>query len=187
MPASEAERLEKPERLQWLPPDEVLASLPLQPGMTVADIGAGTGYFSLPIAKAIGAKGKVFAVDIQHEMLTLLRHKLDRPDAPRNVELVHGEAQATTLENQSCDLIFLANVWHELPNHNAALQEINRVRKLGATLAVLDWRPDVEQPPGPPLEHRIAAAVVRQDLETHGLKCEQSFNIGLFSYMVLAR
>ncbi len=67
---TEAHKLEDPERLKWLPPAEILAHLRLGPGMKVADIGAGTGYFSIPIARAVGALGHVFAVDLQPEIWT---------------------------------------------------------------------------------------------------------------------
>jgi ubiquinone/menaquinone biosynthesis C-methylase UbiE len=187
MPASNAHRLDDPERLRFLPPDAVLNRLPLKPGIVVADVGAGTGYFSLPIARAIGIGGKLFAVDVQHEMLELLQQKLGRPDTPSNIVLVHGEAKTTTLDDHSCDLVFLANVWHELPDHAAALMEIRRILKPGGTLAIVDWRPDTEHPPGPPVEHRISADNVCRDLESHGFECDAPFKVGQYSYMALAK
>src|SRR5689334_18193385 len=94
-PAS-AHKLEDPERLTWMPPDEVVALLGISRGIDVADIGAGTGYFALPIAVA-AAPGRVFAVDLQPEMLKLLDQKLGAPEAPDNIQLVEGDASATTL------------------------------------------------------------------------------------------
>src|ERR1039458_9895939 len=85
-PASEAHRLDDPERLLWLPPAAVLGALAVRPGETIADVGAGTGYFSLPLAKAVGPEGKVYAVDAQAEMLSLLRQKLDAA----GIAIVHG-------------------------------------------------------------------------------------------------
>ena len=64
--SSLANRLDDPDRLLWLPPHEVIAALGIQPGDVVADIGAGTGYFALPLARAVGPKGKVCAVDAQY-------------------------------------------------------------------------------------------------------------------------
>lgn len=187
MPASKAHRLDDPERLRFLPPDAVLNVLPLRTGIVIADVGAGTGYFSFPLAKTIGTGGKLFAVDMQEEMLTLLRKKLDHPDAPGNIVLVHGEAKATTLGDHSCDLVFLANVWHEIPDHAAALQEIRRILKPNGTLAILDWRPDTEHPPGPPLEHRISAQNVCRDLRSHGFRCDSPLQVGQYSYIVVAK
>jgi SAM-dependent methyltransferase len=187
MPASKAHRLDDPERPRFLPPDAVLNALPLSPGIVIADVGAGTGYFSFPLAKAIGTGGRLFAVDIQDEMLSLLRQKLNRADAPDNIVLVHGEAKATTLVDHSCDLVFLANVWHEIPDHAAALQETRRILKANGTLAILDWRPDTEHPPGPPLEHRIPAQDVCRDLRSHGFRCDSPLQVGQYSYIVVAK
>ena len=186
MPASRAHRLDDPERLRFLPPDAVLHSLRLKAGMVVADIGAGTGYFSVPIATAILPGGKVFAADIQQGMQALLRTKLQRAGGPHNVELVLAPAHTTTLAAASCDLVFVANVWHELPDHFAALNEFRRILKPGGTLAILDWRPDVDHPPGPPIEHRIPAEEVCRNLSANGFSSQEPFHVGTYSYMVLA-
>ncbi len=77
--ASEAHKLEDPDRQKWLPVQDVLAALDLRPGMCMADIGAGTGYFTLPAARAVGPQGRVFAVDLQPEMLAKLRGNLPWP------------------------------------------------------------------------------------------------------------
>jgi ubiquinone/menaquinone biosynthesis C-methylase UbiE len=180
--ASEAHKLEDPERLVWLPPQEVLGALPLDAGATVADIGAGTGYFALPMARRVE---RVFAVDMQPEMLELLRAKLASPDAPRNVSLVQGAADRTTLAGASCNVALLANVWHELDDHAAVLRESARILKPRGTLAILDWRPDVDRPTGPPLEHRIAAEQVRSAAAAAGWIAAPPKNIGRYSYLVL--
>src|SRR5690242_9138828 len=124
---SKAHKLEDPERRIWLPIDDVLKALDLQPGMRVADIGAGTGYFAIPISEKIGQAGQVFAVDLQPEMLALLRGKLDRKESPKNIELRKGEASRTTLDNESVDLAFLANVWHEIEDLPSVLREMRRI------------------------------------------------------------
>ena len=146
MNIADAHKLDKPERLQWMPPNEIVALLPLAAGAVVADIGAGTGFFALPIAKAVAPAGRVFAVDMQPEMLELLRKKLSVSGTPSNVELVHGKADATTLPDDSCDLIFIANVWHELDQRDEVLAEMRRILGKNGRLAILDWRADVEPP-----------------------------------------
>ena len=187
MSVADAHRLDNPERLKWLPPDRVLELLPPCPSATVADIGAGTGYFAIPLAQAIGPDGKVFAIDLQPKMLDLLRKKLEGPDAPHNISLLQGTAEATTLPPASCDLLFIANVWHELPDHAAALREFRRVLQPDGALAIVDWRPDTEHPPGPPIEHRIDAAEVRRKLEESGWKVEENTLVGEYGYFILAR
>jgi ubiquinone/menaquinone biosynthesis C-methylase UbiE len=184
--AKNAHRLEDPERLIFLPPAEVASSLNLQRGMVVADIGAGTGYFALPIAGAVGTGGKVFAVDFQQGMLDHLRQKLDRPDSPKNINLVSGDALKTTLPAQSVDLVFIANVWHELDDCPGVLAEAKRILCRSGGIAILDWRTDVPQPPGPPLAHRISAEVVRETLQREGWSVEPIENVGMYSYLVRA-
>jgi ubiquinone/menaquinone biosynthesis C-methylase UbiE len=183
---SEVHKLEDPERLTWLPPAEVVEALEIRPGMTVADIGAGTGYFALPIASAVGPQGKVFAVDLQPEMLALFQAKLKRSAAaPANVVLVEGSADTTNLESASADLVLIANVWHELDNRDSTLLEMKRILAVGGRLAILDWRPDVPQPPGPPLHHRIAADEVHRFATAAGWNCAPPQNVGRYSYLLL--
>ena len=166
----------------WLPPAEVIAALAIRPGETIADIGAGTGYFALPMAAAAGPHGKVFAVDAQQEMLAHLRQKLN-DGRIENIELVRAEASATSLDDATCNLILLANVWHEFDDHAAVLREAKRILKPGGRIAVLDWRPDVEREAGPPLDHRISAADAMRDLTAAGFVRTAQTNIGKYSWL----
>ncbi|MFP5237386.1 MAG: class I SAM-dependent methyltransferase [Acidobacteriota bacterium] len=175
--ASEAHRLDAPERLVWLPPADVVRALHLRTGETVADIGAGTGYFSLPIRRALGASGRVFAVDAQREMLTHLREKMQR-ESVTNIDPVHAEADATTLPDACCDLVLMANVWHEFADRMAVLHESLRILKRPGRVAILDWRPDVEREAGPPLDHRIAAATAAAELDAAGFTQIEQHNVG---------
>ena len=184
--ASQVHRLEARERLLWLPPSEILGWLELRPGMIIADIGTGTGYFAIPMAQAIAPGGRVFAVDLQPELLEVLRSKLAKPDAPENIVPLEGTASATGLADGSCDLALLANVWHELDDYAAAVAELSRILKPAGTIAVLDWRPDVERPPGPPLEHRVPAHQVQQFLHSHAKRVHAVRNVGQYSYLILA-
>ncbi len=184
---ADAHKLDDPERPKWLPPGEIIASLELQPGMCVADIGAGTGYFSLPMARVVGSSGKIYAVDFQTGMLDLLGRKLLGPDAPANIMPVHGSASHTTLPSSCAELVFMSNVWHEVDDHSTVLKEAARIIRQPGRLAVLDWRPDVQQPPGPPLEHRVPAKQVIETLNTNRWQVERWGNVGKYSYLIMAR
>ncbi len=181
----DAHKLDDPERLAWLPPADVIDALGLAAGMTVADIGAGTGYFAFPLARAVGAAGKVWAIDLQPEMLDKLRAKLLKDAAP-NVELVLGDATATSLGSRCADVVLMANLFHELPDVPAALRESARILRAKGRLAIVDWRPDVERPPGPPIEHRVALARVAEELSANGWSVAHRANVGRYSYLVVA-
>ncbi|MGA9116701.1 MAG: methyltransferase domain-containing protein [Bacteroidota bacterium] len=182
----EAHRLEDPERRVWLPPAEVINALELRPGMAVADIGAGTGYFSLPMARAVGEKGRVYAVDFQTGMLDLLGRKLLDAGAPANITLLHGPASHTTLPDACADLVFMANTWHELDDHAAVLAEVRRVLRRPGILAVVDWRTDREPPPGPPPAHRVSEKHVASALGPEGFRVLRSGHVGKYGYLVMA-
>ncbi len=181
-----AHKLEDPERLKWLPPAEVLLRLHLTRGARVADIGAGTGYFSIPLAKEIGPSGEVFAVDLQQEMLDRLRQKLEQPDAPKNISLHLGSASRLPLSDNSVDLAFYANIWHELSDSGAAFREALRIAKSQGRIAILDWRSDQESPPGPPQAHRISAETIVNLLQTSGCHDVGCYNVGQYGYLVTA-
>lgn len=184
--ASQAHRLDDPERRKWLPPDEVIAALDAQPGETVADVGAGTGYFALPLAQAVGPTGKIYAVDSQAAMLGRLLEKLG-PSIPAPIELVHAEADRTGLPNSSCDLWLLANIWHELDDCAAALREARRALRPGGRIAILDWHPDVERVAGPPLEHRLAPAHAIEHLRAAVFVAIDESTVGLYSWLVMGK
>lgn len=182
--AAHAHRLDDSARRVWLPPTEVLAAMALHSGDTIADVGAGTGYFSLPLAQAVGPQGKIYAVDAQEEMLSLLRQKLDKFTLSI-VELIHAEADNTGLPASCCDLVFAANVWHEFDDHAAVLREFARVLKLNGRIAILDWRPDVLPEHGPSLEHRLDSSHVVDALRSSGFQKVATANVGLYSWLVL--
>lgn len=184
-PAAQAQRLEDPARLKWLPPTEALKAIDIQPGQTIADVGAGTGYFTVSIAQMAGADGRVYAVDAQEEMLQWVAQKIEA-NALESINLVHADAAATTLPGASCDLFFIANVWHELDDRQAVLREAKRVLKPSGRIAILDWRPDVERVVGPPLEHRLSVEIAVNDLRQGAFHNMTAEHIGQYSWLVLA-
>jgi ubiquinone/menaquinone biosynthesis C-methylase UbiE len=184
--ARDAHKLEDPERLKWLPPEEVMARIGTVSGMTIADVGTGTGYFALPFAMAVGTGGKVLAVDFQKEMLEKLGLKLSRTGNPQNVVLVEGEASRTTLSGNTCDLVFMSNLWHELDDDAGVLREVKRLIRPGGRLVILDWRADVVPPPGPPAAHRVSQDNLRHILSWHGWSVTHAGNVGTYSYLLIA-
>ena len=183
---SRAALLDDPQRMEWLPIGEVLAALHLHPGQSVADIGAGTGYFTLPMAAAVGGGGVLYAVDVSPEMLDHLRRKLTAANRT-NVQCVEAEAAATGLPDASVDLVFLANVWHEFDDQAAVLHEAQRLLRPSGRVAILDWRPDVEREPGPPLAHRVARSAAEETLRANGWHLQTGCNVGRYSWLIMAQ
>lgn len=182
-PASNASKLDDPKRNELLPVATVLGSLAVFLGEAIADVGAGTGYFSLPLAEAVGPKGRVYAVDAQVEMLARIRRKLDS-SALANIELIHAEAGCTALPDSTCDLFFLSNIWHEIDDKTAVLQESMRVLKAGGRIAILDWRIDVGPEAGPPLAHRIDPSQAKAALTAAGFSQIALAEVGRYSWLV---
>lgn len=183
--ASQAHKLDDPQRTAWLPPQEVITALGLTPGMVIADVGAGTGYFTLAIARSACAPSHIYAVDLQAAMLELLRSKLPTKPVPA-VELIEASAVDTTIPDEACDLALLANLWHELDDRNEVLAECARFLKPHGRIAILDWRPDVSDIPGPPSRHRIGPDAVAEELRAAGWKAPRSSEIGSYSFLVIA-
>lgn len=182
-PASEAHRLDLPARRIWLPPAEVLRAIAVKTGHTIADVGAGTGYFSIPLAIAVGPGGKVYAVDAQDEMLSLLWQKRDQAGIT-NIKLMHSEADKTGLPEGSCDLFFAANVWHEFNDRVAVLRESTRVLKTSGRIAILDWRTDSPSEPGPPVKHRLDSSDAVDAVRFQGFQNVTVAQVGQYSWLV---
>jgi ubiquinone/menaquinone biosynthesis C-methylase UbiE len=103
-----------------------------------------------------------------------------------NVACSPGAASATGLPGKSCDLILMAYIWHELDDISDVLAEANRILRTKGRIAVLDWRPDVQQPPGPPLDHRISQEDTAKGLIGAGFQVSSISEIGPFAYMIVA-
>ncbi len=140
----------------WLAPADLLAQLDIRPGITVADIGAGVGSYTLPLSRVVGQTGKVFAIEWRPWMQETLHTRFAGPRGFGNVELLTRRAADTLLPRASCDVVVYADVWHELEHHDAVLDEAGRILAVDGRIAILNWRPDGLCPPGPPLEHRVS-------------------------------
>ena len=156
-----AQWLERTERVEEERPDLMLAELDLKPGMTVADIGAGTGYYSWRLAQKVGARGTVYAVDIQPEMLKLLERQIARRGAT-NVKPLLGTATDPGLPAGSLDLALMVDVYHELEYPHETLSAIVRALKPGGRLAFVEFRGDDPAVPIKPL-HTMTEGQVRKE------------------------
>jgi len=169
----------------WLSPAELLTELDVRAGMTVGEIGAGVAFYTLPIGFRVGPAGRVFAVEWRPRVIDTIRARLSGPSAPDNVELVVGRAADTHLAAASCDLVIFADIWHELKNCDAALDETRRILRPGGRLAILNWRPDALSPSGPPLEHRVPMRSTVCTVEMKSWALVKAGNVGLDGYLLV--
>jgi arsenite methyltransferase len=133
--------LEAPRRAATQKLDEVLADLSLKPGMIVADIGAGSGFFSRPIAKAVGPKGKVYAVDIQQGLLDFI-NKRDAEENIHNVQTVLGEFDDPKIPARNVDLAFINDVLHHIEHRAAYLKALGTYIKPNGRIAIIEMNKD---------------------------------------------
>ena len=129
--------LENPDRLAALQVDRVVQALALQPGMRVADLGAGTGVFTLPIAKAVGDKGKVYAIDVDSGLLAIVAEKA-KANRLANIETVVAGANDPHLP-EPVDLLFVCDTMHHLPDQSAYVRQFAKLLRPGGRVAVIDF------------------------------------------------
>jgi ubiquinone/menaquinone biosynthesis C-methylase UbiE len=129
--------LERPERVGGQKIDLVLSRLNLKPGMVVADIGAGSGLFSRPLAKAVAPSGKVYAVDIQQDLLDYI-NKRAKEESIKNIQTVLGEFNDPKLPTRNVDLAFINDVLHHIENRAAYLKALGTYIKPGGRIAIIE-------------------------------------------------
>jgi predicted O-methyltransferase YrrM len=160
-----AKEFDNPERDAWQKPAEVVAAVNLSPGMTVADIGAGTGYFEPHLSKAVGPKGSVLAVDIEADMVRYLRERAVK-EKLTNVTALQAQPGGTGLADGSVDRILIVDTWHHIPERAGYVQQLKKALKPGGMVIVVDFT--LEAKKGPPPAHRLAPEEVIAELEAAG-------------------
>jgi ubiquinone/menaquinone biosynthesis C-methylase UbiE len=149
-------------------PDLALRLLRIRRGSTVADIGAGSGYWTIRLAKSVGPMGKVYASDIQAGMLTLLQQNVARAKIDSVIPVL-GAVDDPKLPAESIDLAIMVDVYHEFSEPQKMLQRIREALKPDGRLVLLEYR--AEDPNVPILrDHKMSKAQVKQELEHEGFK-----------------
>lgn len=166
-----ADWLERHDRESEEHPDEAIAALNLKPGMVVGDVGAGTGYMSLKMAKKVGPSGKVYAEDVQPEMLRMLRENASKAKAA-NVETVLGNETDPKLPAGQLDLILLVDVYHEFSQPQKMLRAMRDSLKPDGRLVLLEYRKEDPNVPIRP-EHKMSVQEVKTELEAEGFRMDQ--------------
>jgi len=125
-------------RDDWQQPDDVVAALGIQPGSQVADLGSGSGYFTLHLARAVGPEGRVYAVDVDEEMNEYLRERL-ADEGVENVEVVLGEYADPKLPDGEIDLVFTSNTYHHIEERPDYFRNLKRDLAPGGRVAVIEF------------------------------------------------
>lgn len=161
-----ADWLDRNERVQEEEPDIALNVLNIARGAVVADVGAGSGYMTAKLAARVGPTGRVYANDIQPEMIALLRQRLAR-DRIANVEPVLGTIADPKLPADTLDLILMVDVYHELSQPQAMLAALRRSLKSDGRLVLLEYRKEDPSIPIRP-EHKMSVAEAKLEVEAEG-------------------
>jgi ubiquinone/menaquinone biosynthesis C-methylase UbiE len=163
-----ADWLERPEREDEEHPSALINELKIKPGDVVADIGAGTGYYSRRLAKAVGPQGKVLAVDIQPEMLELLTNKLAATGVT-NVMPVLGTTIDPRLPRRAVDLVLMVDVYHEFDFPYEMMTNICRALKPAGRVVFVEFRGEDPKVPIKPV-HKMTEAQVRKEMSAQPLQ-----------------
>ena len=148
--------------------------LKLKPGVNVCDLGCGNGYHTIPIAKAVGPEGKVFGVDVQPEMLDLLKLRALAAEA-NNIVYVPGSQTETKLPDASCDLILMVDVYHELAHPEPMLQSMKKALKPGGQIVLVEFRAEDLSVPIKP-EHKMSKEQIIKEMTANGYTLTRSFD-----------
>jgi len=170
-----ARALENPERDAWQRPHEVITALALKPCETVADIGAGTGYFARRLARHAG---KVYAVDIDPKLL-----EMARKNAPANLETVLAEADDPKLPAGAIDTIFICNVLHHITGRDAYYAKLARALKPGGRIVNIDFHKK-PLPVGPPESMKLSEDEVVREFEAAGFKLAREHGFLPYQYFM---
>ena len=170
------------DRLQRFDRVAFLRSLGVSEGKVVADLGCGPGFFTLPASELVGPTGKVYAVDVQQEMVDDLRSRLAQQGIT-NVAVRRSSELELPLQQRSVDLALLAFMLHEVDQRSSFLLAAKRLLRDDGRIAVLEWE-KTETPVGPPVEERIAADEVIADAAAAGLELVEQRSVDEWEYVL---
>lgn len=165
-----AGHFDNPRRNAWQKPRHVVAIMDIEPGMTVVDIGAGTGYFLPHLSAAVGPEGRVLGLDIEPDMVRYMTERATRQGLD-NVEAREVSPADPGLAPASVDRVLVVNTWHHIADRAAYAAKLARALKPGGAVYIVDYTLTAKR--GPRRSHRLAAAQVLADLEAGGLAAER--------------
>lgn len=178
-------KLDTKVRRKLLPPEQTLINLDLHDGDIMADIGCGIGYFTIPASKIVGENGKIFAMDILHEMLQDVEMKIKENNIS-NIETILTEENDLKLEDNKVTIAFISFALHETHEKETFLKEIKRIISPKGRIAIIEWNKNNNES-GPPIEHRLDEIDLIKMLDAFEFSCISSIDIGEDFYGIVAQ
>ena len=177
--------LDRPEREREEAPSKAIAALGLRSGQVVADVGAGSGYYAVRLAKAVGPTGRVVATDLQPGMLDILRARVAR-ERLANVEVVQGRADDPVLPEKTFDLVLMVDVYHELAAPQVFVRKLKAALKPGGRLVLIEFR---REDPRVPIreEHKMSVSQVLDELGADGFRIDQVIDVLPWQHIIVLR
>lgn len=166
-----ADWLERAEREKEESVTKAIKLLDLKPGMVVADVGAGVGYYATRMAAKVGPEGKIYAQEIQPEMLSILRKRIAQ-EKVANVEPILGTESEPKLPAGSCDVIIMVDVYHEFAQPQRMLRKLREALKPDGRLVLLEYRKEDPYVPIRP-EHKMSVSEAKIEVEDEGFVLEK--------------
>lgn len=182
-PKSYIGALEDPKRDTYQKPHEVLTALNIKPGEVIADVGAGSGYFTFRLAHFVGDKGKVFAVDVSPDMVRHVNRRI-RDSKTINVVTILADPDDPLLPDQSVNRFFICDVWHHVDNQTKYLSLMKKMLKPGGEIVMIDFHKK-ELPFGPPPQMKIAREDLIKQMEANGFKKTKEHTFLPYQYFLV--
>jgi len=175
--------LEDPKRDAYQKPQEVVAALNLSPGEVIADIGAGSGYFTFSLARHVSERGTIYAVDVSPDMILHINRRI-RDLKVSNVVSILADPDDPLLPAASVNRFFFCDSWHHIENQTKYLSSMKRLLKPRGEIVVIDFHKK-ELPVGPPLEMRIAREDLITQMEDNGFRLAKEHTFLPYQYFLV--
>jgi ubiquinone/menaquinone biosynthesis C-methylase UbiE len=175
--------LEGPDRDAYQQPDQIMDALQIAEGSVVADLGAGGGWFTVRLARRVGPNGKVYAEDIQSQMISVIERRVQREELPWVVTVL-GTQVDTKIPPSTLDAALMVDAYAEFEQPVALLRNIGRSLKPHGTLGIVNYKKDGGGP-GPPMEERVDAEKVIADATAAGLELRKRESFLRYQYMLI--
>jgi len=176
-------RLEAPMRDDYQKPEQVIKALNLKEGEVIADIGAGSGYFTVRLAHALGEKGRVYAVDVSPDMIVHLNRRI-RDLNLTNVVTILCAPDDPLLADASVDRFFICDTWHHINGHEKYLALLMKMLKPGGQVVMIDFK-KATTPVGPPMEIRIDREDLVREMKANGFRLAAEHKILEYQYLLV--